>query len=131
MEMYYKILTYIILVGICLLVYLSWKIYDSVDTNSTSTLKLLVNREWFMCDTQLPAISDEYLVLQKILGHHTVKRVVAYSTNLYEVDHEDFEYCKHIGGWYAWDSNCGYYIVNDIYAWMPIPPSPKIERKDI
>ena len=45
---------------------------------------------------------------------------VNYSKNLYKVNEYDF-YDRKRAGWYNYDSEYGYYEVDSVIAWMPLP----------
>ena len=66
-----------------------------------------------------PEINGRYLVSMRYLTHDTVE-TASYSTDLHKVDKWDFP--KHEAGWYNYDSEYGYYkIENVIVAYMPLP----------
>lgn len=46
--------------------------------------------------------------------------IARYTDNLYEVDEYDFDDKKRVG-WYKYDSDYGYYELEDVKAWQELP----------
>ena len=69
-----------------------------------------------------PKESGSYLTLQKSCGKYFYQEVCKFATNLKKVDKETFNKCA---GWYGYDGEWGYYTVDDILYWMPLPELPK------
>jgi hypothetical protein len=68
---------------------------------------------------QPPKASGRYIVSMRHVTYDVVE-TASYSTDLHEVDEYDFP--KHEAGWYNYDSEYGYYkIENVIVAYMPLP----------
>ena len=73
-----------------------------------------------------PKENGRYLVVQTD-GKHKWQEVCKYATDLRKVDEYDFKGIKR-AGWYAYDSEWGYYEVDDVTHWMPLPqPQKEIE----
>ena len=68
-----------------------------------------------------PKENGRYLVIQTD-GKHTWQDVCKFATNLRKVDRYSF---KKGAGWYGYDSEWGYYEIDDITHWMPLPELPK------
>ena len=74
-----------------------------------------------------PKTSGRYLVSMCYVTHDVVE-TACYSTDLRKVDEYDFP--KHEAGWYNYDSEYGYYkIENVIVAYMPLPEPYKAESE--
>lgn len=68
-----------------------------------------------------PTKNGDYLCLMK--GKYY--KLLAWANNLYFVDDYAFEQCKNKPGWYAYDSEVGYYECNDVLAWTTLPEIPE------
>ena len=68
--------------------------------------------------SQPPEKSGGYLVSMRCVTHDVVA-IASYATDLHKVDEYDFP--KHEAGWYNYDSEYGYYELDDVVAWMPSP----------
>lgn len=75
--------------------------------------------KWIPCSEGLPTEDGEYLCQTKTtFGTHMI--VYKFAKNLYKVNRYDFN--KRDGaGFYSSDAEWGYYKVNDVVAWMPLP----------
>ena len=74
---------------------------------------------WVPVDKGLPEKSETYLCTVKgLLGKYIT--LAKFADDLSKVDC-DFESKKGVSGFYNYDSEYGYYIVNNVLAWMPIP----------
>ena len=87
---------------------------------------------WHNAKTNPPKeTTKKYLVLiqNPFTDHpHTPKyyyKILDYSKDLYNVD--DFDFCNKKGkpGWYEYDSEFGYFEVNNVAFWTELPPFPK------
>lgn len=79
---------------------------------------------WIPVDTS-PKQSERYLAQTS----YNSMCVLGYAKNLYEVDKFDFCDDKGKSGWYDYDSEYGYYEIDDVVAWMPLPKLYKVESK--
>ena len=71
---------------------------------------------WVPADKGLPEKSGTYLCTKR--GRVCIHQ---YSANLYNVDKHDFRHMKKVSGFYDYDSEWGYYKVDGVTAWMPLP----------
>lgn len=55
-----------------------------------------------------------------------ITRIARFANCLEDVHEYDFAGCKH-SGFFVYDSEYGYYEVNDVTHWMPLPEPPKGE----
>lgn len=72
--------------------------------------------EWFSVKDGLPDLNGRYLVTIEYGAHREVQ-IVSYAKNLSEIDEYDFQG----DGWYLYDGEYGYFTVNNIIAWQPLP----------
>jgi len=70
--------------------------------------------------SDLPKESGDYPVTLKITEDCSCVDKLNYSLDLYSVNKYDFADKKR-PGWYDYDSEWGYYEVNNVVAWMPAP----------
>ena len=82
-------------------------------------------QQWIPVEERLPKNGDRVLcsyygVLEQIT------RIVNFSDCLEDVDKYEFFEAKR-SGFYGYDSEYGYYEINDVTHWMPIPEPPKGE----
>lgn len=70
-----------------------------------------------------PKENGEYLVIETN-GKHRWQRVCKFATNLKKIDKFDLTLDEH-AGWYGYSSEYGYYEIDDITHWMPLPTPPK------
>ena len=86
--------------------------------------------KWIPVSERLPEERGVYLVTQKaIFPGHVFRRIVSYAPNLHDVNEYDFEGKKR-AGWYKYDSEWGYWELEDVIAWMPLPEPYKAESED-
>ena len=85
--------------------------------------------EWIPVNERLPEKGGDYLVTQKTsFSDYVYGSVASYALNLYDVDEYDFANKKH-PGWYEYDSEYGYYEIDGVIAWMPLPEPHKAESE--
>ena len=79
--------------------------------------------EWIPVSERLPDKIGEYLVTQKTsFSDYVYRSVAGYALNLHDVDEYDFAgEGKKRAGWYEYDSEWGYYEIDGVIAWMPVP----------
>ena len=77
---------------------------------------------WMPYPENKPTQNAAYLVTRQIMKSHKIINIMMWSDNLYEVDVFDFnmEEDSH-EGWYDCDSEWGYYEVDNVLAFMPLP----------
>lgn len=79
-------------------------------------------REWVPCDERLPEKDGEYLCQRNSI-YCDMMEVCRFSNNLFKIDDYDFyEYRREKKkGFYGYSGEWGYYEINDVIAWMPLP----------
>lgn len=86
--------------------------------------------KWIPVSERLPEEIGEYLVTQKAsFSDYIYRSIVGYALNLHDVDEYDFADKKR-AGWYEYDRECGYYEIDGVIAWMPLPDPYKVESED-
>lgn len=85
--------------------------------------------QWVSVKSSYPPENGRYLVVYFLSTKPPISwmRVLGFAKDLYEVDHLDFENKKGKAGFYGYDSEFGYYEVDDVTHWMPLPEPPKEE----
>ena len=82
-----------------------------------STLKQ--QSKWISVSEKVPENNGTYLVTLKYFNHNSID-IMSYAENLSKID--EFDFCGvNRAGWYDYDSECGYYEVDRVIAWMPLP----------
>lgn len=87
-----------------------------------------LNADKWIPVTDPPKEHGEYLVTIKIKEDYSYVDKLSYTHDLYSLDRFDFAGKKR-AGWYDYDSECGYYEVNYVVAWMPLPLPCKAESE--
>jgi hypothetical protein len=82
----------------------------------------VIAQEWISVEDRLPEEDGTYLVYKAKIN---VRDVLGFVEDGIEVDEEDLNGLKNI--WFAYDSEWGYYPVNTVTHWMPLPEPPKGE----
>ena len=77
--------------------------------------------EWTSAKT--PPEPGRYLTICKGVIPPDIHDVLSYTNNLKSVDRYAFGAKK--PGWYSYDSEWGYYEVDNVEYWMPLPEPPK------
>ncbi len=72
---------------------------------------------WTPVSKKLPDKDGDYLVT---FSSGRVD-ICPFAKDLYAVDDYDFADRKNQSGWYDYDRDYGYYLVDNIVAWMPLP----------
>lgn len=80
--------------------------------------------EWISVKDRLPD-EGKYLVCKDVHGNKIID-ICAYTNNLEAIDKYDFQ-GQNRGGWYGYDSECGYFERRNVTHWMPLPEPPKEE----
>lgn len=80
---------------------------------------ILAQTRWIPVSEKLPEKDGYYLTTFVSFGSILLVDVISFAKNLKNVDHYDFD--KAEPGWYNYDSEYGYYKVNSVIAWMPLP----------
>lgn len=75
--------------------------------------------KWISVKDRLPYLNGRYLVTVEYTDRRVIQ-IVGYAKNLSEIDEYDFHDDRG-DGWYLYDGEYGYYTVNNIIAWMPLP----------
>lgn len=87
--------------------------------------------EWTPVSKRLPEKRGEYLVTQKTsFSDYVYRSIAGYALNLHDVDEYDFADKKR-AGWYEYDSERGYYEIDGVIAWMPLPAPFRAKNEDM
>ena len=78
--------------------------------------------EWISVKEKLPDKDGDYLCYRKLF-HGSGMAVYSFALNLKKIDEYDF-YGEKRCGWYDYDSDYGYYDIEDVTYWMPLPEEP-------
>ena len=78
-----------------------------------------------------PKENGKYLVTRKLSKAFDLDiiDVLSFNHNLFEVDKYEFA-GEERAGWYDYDGEWGYFEINDVTAWMPLPKPYKAESED-
>ena len=82
--------------------------------------------KWIDVNERVPDRSGKYIVVMKTMHGVFFVTVKSFANHLCDVDGYDFKGITD-GGWYAYDSEYGYYRYydSDIKCWMPLPDLPE------
>ena len=80
--------------------------------------------QWHDAIIDPPYKNGDYIVCS---GQGIIE-MLSYAKNLYKIDEFDFADKKNKSGWYDYDSEYGYYVIDNIQYWMELPNSPIIGR---
>ena len=86
-------------------------------------------KDWIYCSEKLPEENGSFLTVDE----HGYIHVFCFVKNLKRVDDFYFFDKNKVPGWYDYDSEWGFYQIEDIIAWMPLPELPdgfKKEKED-
>lgn len=81
---------------------------------------------WISVTNRLPGVGGRYLVYNVFYGN-ALAFVAGFSTCLEDVDDYDFDGEKR-PGWFNYDDEYGFYEIDGITHWMPLPEPPKDGR---
>lgn len=85
--------------------------------------------DWIPVTDKLPE-NGKYLVIKKELNDMQSIDIASFAKDLYEIDDFNFSDKKKKSGWYNIDNEYGYYEVDTVIAWMPLPKSYKAESEE-
>ena len=81
-----------------------------------------LNRQWIPAKVCNPDKDGRYLVTIKGIGENNdYVSIYRFAQDLNKVNREDFRVRKGTSGWYGYDSEYGYYSVDGVIAWIPLP----------
>ena len=104
-----------------------WNKLSDVENEAVEmAVKALKGQMWIPCSERLPEKNGDYLCCSSGMAIITC----GFANELYKVDEWDF--CDYKGkskkrGFYDYDSEYGYYEVDNVVAWMPLPEPYKEE----
>ena len=81
--------------------------------------------------SEKPSKNGGYLCSARFNDNYIGVCIANYADDLYKVDDFDFHDKKGISGWYDYDSEYGYYEMESVIAWMPLPEPYKGEQPKI
>lgn len=85
------------------------------------------NKRWIPVTERLPDEDGKFLVHRIIFGGVSTMSVVGFARNGKKVHEYDLRKKKNV--WYEYDSEVGYYAIDTVTHWMPLPEPPKEENK--
>ena len=85
-----------------------------------------MSNEWISVKDRLPKKNGKYLCYNICLIGGI--GIFSFAKNLKKVGINDFMFRK--SGWYAYDSECGFYEVSNVTHWMPLPEPPKEDERE-
>lgn len=82
--------------------------------------------KWIPVTERLPDENGKYLTVFTVntIPPRPVIEVSCYAKDLYKIDKYDFHDKKRKHGFYQYDSEWGYFEMQDISHWMPLPQPP-------
>lgn len=88
---------------------------------------------WIKCSDRLPDHDGEYLITKLLLGEPKTS-VRSFTKDLYALDKFDFYKYRYKrkanrAGWYDYDSEYGFYEIDNVIAWQELP-EPYKEAKE-
>lgn len=83
--------------------------------------------QWISVKERMPEKKDSYLVVKDLFGDK-IETICGFTKNLRDVSFVDFDGNTN-PGWYDYDSEYGYFEVNNVTHWMPLPEAPKEEEQ--
>ena len=81
--------------------------------------------EWISVKERLPDKNGEYLCCVRS-SYYCCRSICSFALNLEQIDEYDF-YGKKYCGWYDYNSEYGYFEMDGITHWMPLPEIPSNE----
>lgn len=79
--------------------------------------------KWIPVTERLPGKSGKFLVYRHVFGNVTVVSVLGFAPDGAWVNKYDFQGKKNV--WYDYDSEYGYFQVDSVTHWMPLPEPPE------
>ena len=79
--------------------------------------------KWYNAKTEPPKENGKYLCVTQFSMHQSYD-IYGWANRLRDVDKHDFKGIKR-GGWYSYDGEYGFYEVDRVTHWMPLPELPK------
>ena len=100
------------------------KLSDTENEAVEMAVNALKGQMWIPCSERLPEEDGEYLCTRYFkYSERSIVEVLSFANDLYKQDQYDF--CEYDGlkksGFNKYDSEYGYYEVDDVVAWMPLP----------
>ena len=86
-----------------------------------------VQDEWISVNDRLPEENGNYLCVKVLLGScSSTITTLLFAKDLNKLRYVDFSDIQYIGkaGFYDYDSECGYYDVDGVTHWRPLPAPP-------
>lgn len=80
---------------------------------------------WHDAKSDPPKKVDKYLCIVEYSGGHRAYSVESWSKDLYKVDEWDFGKCRGKSGWYGYDSEYGYFEIDNVVKWAELPKIPE------
>ena len=84
-------------------------------------IKVLEKTRWIPISERLPKEDGCYLVTAELVVGKSIVEISSFAKNLYSVDEYEFSNKKGKSGWYNYDDDYGYWLNEEVIAWMPLP----------
>ena len=83
-------------------------------------------QRWIPVEERLPDVRGKYLISRSAKWlTNPIFEVADFANDLYKVDSYDFPNMKGKSGFYSYDDEWGFFEIDSITHWMPLPEPPK------
>jgi len=104
---------------------------DDADVLKEAIKALEQEPRWIPVSEKLPNKNGKYLTtIDRCMGGKCVE-LLDFALDLFKIDKFDFNDKKGVSGWYVYDAEWGYYEVDNVVAWMPLPQAYGTESEEV